>query len=59
MEGTAGFSTILKHERCWRGFKPGRWRNSIDVRDFVVCNVTSYGGDETFLTGPSKRTKAV
>ena len=29
------------------------------MRDFIVRNVTPYAGDEKFLTGPSKRTKAV
>ena len=29
------------------------------MRDFIVRNVTPYSGDEKFLTGPSKRTKAV
>src|SRR5258705_12794447 len=59
MEGTAGLSKPLKDERCWRGFKPGSWCAAIDVRDFIACNVTPYTGDETFLAGPSKRTKAV
>jgi formate C-acetyltransferase len=49
----------MKDERCWRGFKPGNWCTSIDVRDFIVHNVTAYSGDEKFLAGPSKRTKAV
>ena len=59
MEGTVGLGRTLNSERCWRGFKPGNWRSSIDVRDFIVCNVTPYAGDEKFLVGPSKRTKAV
>jgi formate C-acetyltransferase len=59
MEGTAGLSKNAKNERCWRTFKPGSWCNSIDVRDFITCNVTPYTGDEKFLAGPSKRTKAV
>src|SRR6201993_4599563 len=59
MEGTAGLPKSLKDERCWRDFKPGRWRAAIDVRDFIVHNVTPYEGNETFLAGPSKRTKAV
>jgi formate C-acetyltransferase len=59
MEGTAGFAKSLKDERCWRGFKQGAWCNSIDVRDFIIRNATSYEGDEAFLAGPSKRTKAV
>jgi formate C-acetyltransferase len=59
MEGTVGLSKSAKDERCWRDFAPGRWRTTIDVRDFIVTNVTPYDGDETFLAGPSKRTKAV
>jgi formate C-acetyltransferase len=59
MEATAESAKNLKNEGCWRGFKPGIWCTAIDVRDFVVCNATSYSGDEKFLAGPSQRTKAV
>src|SRR6476469_3649367 len=44
---------------CWKGFRPGDWSTSINVRDFIVRNATSYAGDETFLVGPTQRTKAV
>src|SRR6187551_288975 len=56
MEGSAALS---KDESSWRGFRQGDWCTSINVRDFIVRNVTPYSGDEKFLTGPSKRTKAV
>ena len=59
MEGSAGLSKNAKDDPCWRDFKPGSWCNAVDVRDFIVCNVTPYAGDEKFLAGPSKRTKAV
>ena len=59
MEGTAGISKHLRQARCWRDFKPGSWCDTIDVRDFIVRNVTFYAGDEAFLVGPSARTKAV
>ena len=59
MEGTAGLPKSARDERCWRDFTPGHWRNAIDVRDFIVSNVSPYGGDEKFLAGPSKRTQAV
>jgi formate C-acetyltransferase len=59
MEGTAGISHSSKGEHCWRGFNSGNWRTRIEVRDFIIDNVTPYLGDEKFLTGPSKRTKAV
>lgn len=52
-------SQSLNDDRYWRGFKPGSWQKTIDVRDFVVHNVTPYAGDDKFLTGPSKRTQAV
>jgi formate C-acetyltransferase len=44
---------------CWRGFESGRWTQTIDVRDFIVRNLTPYDGDESFLAGPSARTQAV
>jgi formate C-acetyltransferase len=54
-----GSSQSLNVDRSWREFKPGSWQTTIDVRDFVVHNVTPYAGDDKFLTGPSKRTQAV
>jgi formate C-acetyltransferase len=43
----------------WRGFNPGDWRTGIDVRNFIVRNVTPYTGDEGFLASSTPRTKAV
>ncbi len=59
MKGSAALKKEAKDEGCWRGFRRGDWCTSIDVRDFIVRNVTPYAGDEKFLAGPSKRTKAV
>ena len=58
MQEKAEFSTYGEGN-YWRGFKPGDWRQSINVRDFIVRNTSPYEGDESFLAGPSKRTKAV
>lgn len=56
-------SAALKKEadagNCWKGFQPGDWLSSINVRDFIVRNVTPYTGDESFLTEASQRTNAV
>ena len=41
----------------WKGFQGECWKSRIDVRDFILCNVTPYLGDEAFLTGSSERTK--
>ncbi len=59
MQATVSLAKKPVSEDCWRGFKPGNWRGEIDVRDFIVRNVTPYEGDEKFLAGPTKRTKAV
>jgi formate C-acetyltransferase len=44
---------------CWKGFLPGDWLTSINVRDFIVRNVKPYTGNEDFLASASPRTKAV
>ncbi|SDF43226.1 formate C-acetyltransferase [Sporolituus thermophilus] len=41
---------------AWQGFRPGRWTETIDVRDFIQHNYTPYTGDGAFLTGPTART---
>lgn len=45
--------------QAWRSFNPGRWETAIDLRDFIVRNVSPYCGDEGFLAAPTARTKAV
>src|SRR5262249_47991525 len=57
MEGSAAQSKTGRDH--WRGFNPGHWQSTIDVRDFIVSNATPYTGDEKFLAKASKRTKAV
>lgn len=44
---------------AWRGFLGRRWREHIDVRDFIQANYTPYEGDASFLAGPTERTEAV
>ncbi len=41
----------------WEGFVPGKWQQSIDVRDFIQRNYTPYLGNHGFLKGPTPRTK--
>lgn len=38
-------------------FKSGRWNSSIDVQNFIQTNYSPYDGDESFLAGPSLKTK--
>lgn len=44
---------------AWRNFKGETWKNTIDVRDFIMNNVTPYTGDESFLTKSTEKTKKV
>lgn len=41
---------------AWYDFKPGRWQNNIDVRDFILSNYTPYDGDEQFLADATTKT---
>lgn len=40
-------------------FKGEKWKNNIDVEDFILQNYTEYTGDESFLEGPTDKTKKV
>ncbi len=44
---------------AWRNFKGETWKTTIDVRDFIMNNVTPYTGDESFLTKSTEKTKKV
>ena len=43
----------------WKDFKEGVWCNEVDVSDFIKKNYTAYDGDESFLSGPTEKTKRV
>lgn len=38
-------------------FIGGNWTKSVNVRDFVIKNITPYLGDAQFLQGPTERTE--
>ncbi len=40
-------------------FKSGNWSKEINLRDFILTNITPYEGDATFLSGPTERTKRI
>ena len=46
----------MTHEN-WNGFNGGIWQEEINVRDFIQRNYKEYTGDESFLTGATKRTR--
>ena len=53
-------SSIQEEKRMrseWAGFNRGVWEKEINVRDFIQKNYTPYDGDDSFLVGPTQRTK--
>ena len=38
-------------------FKNGIWDKEINVRDFVIQDITPYYGNHDFLVGPSQKTQ--
>ena len=46
----------MKNFEQWNGFKGNRWKEKIDVRNFIGMNYTPYDGDASFLEGPTEAT---
>ena len=46
----------MKNFSQWEGFKGNRWKEKIDVRNFISMNYTPYDGDASFLEGPTEAT---
>ncbi len=40
----------------WNGFQGRKWKEEIDVRDFIQKNYEPYEGDSTFLADPTEAT---
>ncbi len=43
----------------WRGFRTGLCQKQINLRSFIQLNYSPYGGDESFLTPATPRTKRI
>ena len=50
---------VVTSAKAWRTFSGTNWQGSINVRDFIVSNITPYTGGPEFLAEPTKRTLAV
>ncbi|PHD55983.1 formate C-acetyltransferase [Bacillus wiedmannii] len=44
-------------KNAWENFKGEKWKAEIDVRDFILNNVSVFEGDESFLAGATEATK--
>jgi formate C-acetyltransferase len=51
--------TLSKATIPWHNFAGQLWQREINVRDFIVSNVTPYEGGPEFLAKPTSRTLAV
>lgn len=49
--------TIEKAVNAWQAFKGEKWKNEIDVRSFILDNVTVYQGNESFLAAATTATE--
>ena len=47
----------MKNFSQWEGFKGNRWKEKIDVRNFISMNYTPYEGDASFLETPTEATE--
>ena len=41
---------------AWSGFQGRKWKEDVDVRDFIQKNYKAYEGDESFLSDPTEAT---
>ena len=44
-------------DTLWDGFIGKKWKDTIDVRNFIQSNYLPYDGDDTFLEGPTAETE--
>ena len=44
-------------KELYNGFKGEKWKKDIDVKQFILDNYTEYTGDDSFLKGPTDKTK--
>ncbi len=59
MSSTAGDPASSTRADPWADFTGQDWRERIDVRDFIQSNYSPWKGDESFLAGPTERTRAL
>lgn len=52
-------SETFTNMNAWREFHPGNWQTTIDVRNFIQKNYTTYSGDDQFLVSLTPRTQEI
>lgn len=51
--------TTIQYRDAWEHFNGGDWQNQVNVRDFILSNVTPYYDGQEFLSPASERTQAL
>ena len=46
----------MEFKEAWAGFAGRKWKEDVDLRDFIQNNYEPYDGDESFLEGPTDAT---
>ena len=59
MSKSTATAEAVEGQDPWRGFTGERWRETIDVRDFIQANLVPWEGDGSFVSGPTARTTAL
>ena len=49
----------MKLSNCVESFNGFIWKREINVRDFIQHNYTPYDGDDSFLVGPTEKTRKI
>lgn len=47
----------METKTAWSGFDGRKWKEDVDVRDFIQKNYEPYDGDECFLANPTEATE--
>lgn len=47
----------METKTAWSGFAGRKWKEDVDVRDFIQKNYEPYDGDECFLANPTEATE--
>ena len=47
----------METKTAWSGFAGRKWKEDVDIRDFIQKNYEPYDGDECFLANPTEATE--
>ena len=50
---------MVTEKNYYENFKGEKWKQEINVADFIACNYKEYKGDDSFLAQISKKTSKV